>query len=174
MKLAQVIRDYVDLKQAMGARVHSEAVILKAFCRNVGNIAIAEVTAEQANAYLAGHGPGTRFWQRKLSVLQGFYRFAIGRGYVTRSPLPATTPTLRVVFTPSISSPEELRRLLQAVDACEHPRSMLSANDGAYPCTPVVWGGLTHQRSAHAETRRCPYRREEYPLKAGHFVVSTA
>jgi site-specific recombinase XerD len=127
MKLAQVIRDYVDLKQAMGSRFHSEAVILKAFSRNIGDIAIAEVTAEQANVYLAGHGPVTRFWHRKHSVLQGFYRFAIGRGYVTCSPLPATTPKLQVVFTPYIYSPEELRRLIQAVDACEHPRSKLSA-----------------------------------------------
>ncbi len=127
MKLAQIIRDYVDLKQAMGSRFHSEAVILKAFSRSVGDITIAEVTAEQAHAYLAGHGPVTRFWHRKHSALQGFYRFAIGRGYVNRSPLPATTPKPQAVFTPYIYSPEELRRLLQAVDACEHPQSKLSA-----------------------------------------------
>jgi len=36
MKLAQIIRDYVDLKQAMGSRFHSEAVILKAFSQGVG------------------------------------------------------------------------------------------------------------------------------------------
>ncbi len=102
MKLAQVIRDYVDLKQAMGSRFHSEVVILKAFSRSVGDLTITEVTAEQANAYLAGHGPVTRFWHRKHSALQGFYRFAIGRGYVNRSPLPATTPKPQAVFTPYI------------------------------------------------------------------------
>jgi integrase/recombinase XerD len=127
MKLAQVIRDYVDLKQAMGSRFHSEAVILKAFSRSVGDLPITEVTAEHVNAYLAGHGPVTRFWHCKHSALQGLYRFAIGRGYVTRSPLPSTTPKLQVVFTPYIYSPEDLKRLLQAVDACEHPRSQLSA-----------------------------------------------
>ena len=87
MTLTQVIRDYVDLKQAMGSRFHTEAVILKAFARSVGDLAITEVTTEQVHAYVAGHGPVTRFWHHKHSVLQGLYRFAIGRGY--RDPLPS-------------------------------------------------------------------------------------
>jgi integrase/recombinase XerD len=127
MTLAHVIRDYVALKQAMGSRFHSEAVILRAFSRSVGDITMADITAEHVNAYLDGHGPVTRFWHRKHSALQGLYRFAIGRGYVTGSPLPTTTPKLQVVFTPYIYSTEELRRLLQAVDVCDHPRSKLSA-----------------------------------------------
>lgn len=126
MTLAQVIRDYVVLKQAMGSRFHSEAVILKAFARSVGDITMADITAEHVHIYLDGQGPVTRFWHRKHSALQGLYRFAIGRGYVTRSPLPATTPKLQVTFTPYIYSPEELRRLLQAVDVCDHPRSKLA------------------------------------------------
>ena len=127
MKLAQVIRDYVALKQAMGSRFHSEAVILNAFSRSVGDLPMTDVTAEHVNAYLDGHGPVTRFWHRKHSALQGLYRFAIGRGYVTHSPLPTITPKLQVVFTPHIYSPEELRRLLQAVDVCDYPRSKLAA-----------------------------------------------
>jgi integrase/recombinase XerD len=123
MKLVQIIQDYVDLKQAIGSRFHAEAVIFKAFARSVGDLTMPEVTAEHVNAYLAGHGSVTRFWHRKHSALQGLYRFAIGRGYVSRSPLPATTPKLQVLFTPYIYSPEELKRLLQAVDACEYPRA---------------------------------------------------
>jgi integrase/recombinase XerD len=80
MQLAQIIRDYVDLKQAMGARFHAEAVILKAFSQGVGALPITEVTAEHVNASLAGHGPVTRFWHRKHSAVQGLYRCAIGRG----------------------------------------------------------------------------------------------
>lgn len=127
MNLAQVIQDSVGLKQAMGSRFHAEAVILKAFSRSIGDLPLTEVTAEHINTSLAGHGPVTSLWQRKQSVVQGLYRCAIGRGSVTRSPLPTTTPTLQVVFTPSIYSPEELKQLLQAVDACEHPRAQLSA-----------------------------------------------
>ncbi len=128
MKLAQVIQDYVELKQAMGSRFHAEAVILTAFSRSVGAITMAEVTAEQIHAYLAGQGPVTRFWHRKQSALQGLYRFAIGRDYVTTSPLPVTTPKLQGAFTPYIYSCDELRRLLHAVGAaCPSPRAKLSA-----------------------------------------------
>ena len=127
MKLAQVIQNYVDLKQAMGSRSHTEAVILKAFSRALGDRALAEVTAEHVATYLAGHGPITRFWHRKHSALQGLSRFAIGRGYGSGLPLPATTPKLRIVFTPYIYSPEDLQRLLKAAEACAHPRATLSA-----------------------------------------------
>lgn len=127
MKLAQVIRDYIALKQAMGSRFHSEAVILKAFARSVGDMTMADITAEQVHIYLDAQGPVTRFWHRKHNALKGLYRFAIGRGYATCSPLPATMPKLQVTFTPYIYSTEELRRLLQAVDVCDHPRSKLSA-----------------------------------------------
>ena len=46
MKLAQVVQEYVGLKQAMGSRFHAESVILKAFCRAMEDAALAEVTAE--------------------------------------------------------------------------------------------------------------------------------
>ncbi len=127
MKLTQVVQDYVGLKQAMGSRFQTEAVILTAFCRAVGDIPIAEVSAEQVTAYLAGQGPVTRFGQRKYSALQGLYRFALGRGYVACSPLPPREPKPQVVFTPYIYSADELRRLLQAVAACAPPRAKLSA-----------------------------------------------
>jgi len=127
MKLALVIRDYIDLKQAMGSRFHTEAVILKAFCHAVGDILIAEVRVEHVAAYLAGQGPVTRFWHRKASALQGLYCFAIGRGYVGCSPLPPTPPKPQSVFTPYIYAPEELQRLLQGADAGASPRATLSA-----------------------------------------------
>ena len=52
MKLAHVIRDSVDLKQAMGSRFHTEAIILKAFCQALGDILLTEVTVEQVDAEL--------------------------------------------------------------------------------------------------------------------------
>lgn len=127
MKLAQVIRNYVELKQAMGSRFHTEAVILKAFSQAIGDVAIAEVKTVQVAAYLTGNGPITQFWHRKYSTLQGLYRFAIGRNYVTCSPLPRTSPQPQVIFTPYIYSSDELRRLLQLADAYHHPRAKLSA-----------------------------------------------
>ena len=59
MKLSEVITEYIALKQSMGARFHTEAVILKAFSKALGNVAIAEVAVAPVHAYISGAGPVT-------------------------------------------------------------------------------------------------------------------
>jgi site-specific recombinase XerD len=126
MKLADAAAGYVAHKQSMGMRFRTEARTLKSFCRAVGDITMAEVDADRVAAFLAGTGPITRFWERKHSVLQGFYRFAMARHYVDRTPLSRKAPKPRQVFEPYIYSREELRRLLDATIANDHPRSHIS------------------------------------------------
>jgi integrase/recombinase XerD len=128
MKLAQIVHDYVVLKQSMGSRFHTEATTLKAFCKAVGDIAITDVEPQQVESYLAGTGPVTRYWHRKYEVLKGFYRFALGRGYVIHSPLPTTVPKRPQPFLPYIFSMEELRRLFKAAGELETPRMALQGS----------------------------------------------
>ena len=125
MKLARVVHDYVALKQSMGSRFRTEATILKAFCKAVGDVAITDVEPQQVASYLAGTGPVTRHWHRKYEALSGFYRFALGRGYVTLSPLPKTVPKRPQPFRPYIFPEEELRRLFKAAGEFETPRMAL-------------------------------------------------
>jgi len=125
MNLAQVVHDYVALKQSMGSRFRTQATILKAFCKAVGDVAITDVEPQQVESYLAGAGPVTRHWHRKCEALSGFYRFALGRGYVTLSPLPKTVPKRPQPFRPYIFPEEELRRLFQAAGELETPRMAL-------------------------------------------------
>jgi integrase/recombinase XerD len=128
MKLSQVVAGYVAHKQAMGMRFRTEARILQSFCRASGEVTMQEVTAGQVLAFLAGTGPVTRFWERKHSALGGFYKFAIARGHIDRSPLPRTVPQPLKAFVPHIYSPEELRRLLDAVAVTDHPRCRIDPN----------------------------------------------
>ena len=65
MKLAEVVSEYVTHNQSMGMRFCTEARTLKSFCRAMGDIAMTEVQRDRVEAYLAGKGPVTRFWQRK-------------------------------------------------------------------------------------------------------------
>ena len=123
MKLSQLAANYVAHKQSMGMRFHTEARTLKSFCRAMGDITMRQVRPGHVLAFLAGAGPVTRFWERKHSVLSSFYRFAIARGYVTRSPLPRAVPRPLQAFVPYIYSHEELRRLFDAIVANDHPRS---------------------------------------------------
>lgn len=127
MKLSHVVQQYVDLKQAMGSRFHAESVILKAFCHAMEDVPLAEIQAERVMAYIAGTGDVTRFWHRKHEALRGFYRFAIGRGYVSSSPLPERLPRPSRIFTPYIYSQEELRRLLEATERCVSRRTKLQS-----------------------------------------------
>jgi integrase/recombinase XerD len=125
MNLAQLVQDYVALKQSMGSRFRTEATILKAFCKAVGDVAITDVELQQVESYLAGSGPVTRYWHRKYEALSGFYRFALGRGYVSLSPLPKTVPKRPQPFRPYIFSEEELRRLFKAAGEWSPPRAAL-------------------------------------------------
>ena len=127
MKLSQVVQQYVDLKQAMGSRFHTELVILKAFCKAMEDVPLAEVEPERVMAYIAGTGPVTRFWHRKHEALRGFYRFAMGRGYTQSSPLPEKLPRPARVFTPYIYSFDELHRLIDATDRCLTSRTKLQS-----------------------------------------------
>lgn len=127
MKLCQAIAQYVELKQSMGARFHAEQVILNAFAKAMGDIACEEAQSDRVYAYLAGTGPVTRFFHRKHQALSGFYRFAVGRGYVQSSPLPKTLPKPSNPFTPYIYSQEQLQRLVDATAAQENPRRKLQA-----------------------------------------------
>jgi integrase/recombinase XerD len=122
MNLSQVVAAYITHRQAMGMRFHTEARTLRSFCRASGDVIMQEITAEQLLAFLAGTGPVTRYWERKHSALSGLYRFAVARGYVDHSPLPRTVPKPQQAFVPYIYSHEELRRLLDAVAANDHPR----------------------------------------------------
>ena len=122
MKLSQVAAAHVAHRQAMGMRFHTEARTLRSFCRASGDVTMQEITADQLLAFLAGTGPISRYWERKHSALSGLYRFAVARGYVDHSPLPRTVPRPQQAFVPYIYSHEELRRLLDAVAANDHPR----------------------------------------------------
>jgi integrase/recombinase XerD len=124
MKLSVIVSHYVAYKQDMGMRFHTEARTLRSFCRIMGDTSIAEITADQVQAYIAGSRPVTSFWHRKYGALSGFYRFATARGYVDRSPLPKIIPKAPE-FVPYIYSHDELQRLLDADAYCENPRSKL-------------------------------------------------
>jgi site-specific recombinase XerD len=120
MKLSHAVATYVDHKRALGMRFDTEDSILRALCKAFGDVAITRVRAEPIVAFLNGPHPDlvTAFWTKKHSVLTGFYRFALARGYVKKSPLPSNVPKLTApAFVPHIYSQHEIKRLLDCVRA---------------------------------------------------------
>jgi integrase/recombinase XerD len=115
MKLRQVIKRYITLKQSLGFRFGAEARILDGFGKAMGKVSMGQVSPRAVRTYLDGEGPVTPYWLRKWGTLRGLYRFALVRGWARRWPLPLIAPKAAVAFTPYIYSQPELRRLLQAV-----------------------------------------------------------
>jgi site-specific recombinase XerD len=97
----------------MGQKFNTCAHVLKAFCRAVGvETDIAEVDRKRVLSFFGA--PLTCYWHRKYHTMAPFYRYALSRGYVSTSPLPATIPKIPPQFVPYIYSDEDVRRLLNA------------------------------------------------------------
>ena len=123
MNVSSLVSRYVIFRRTLGERCNSTEEILRAFCRAVGpRRPVCQLQRRRVAAYLAGRGPLTGSWHIKYSVLKGFFRFAISRGHLRKSPLPTTVPERPPTLTPYIYSREELRRLLEAIPACQGPR----------------------------------------------------
>src|SRR5712692_6624315 len=115
MKLQHVITQYMSLKKALGERCKSSEMVLMAFNRAMGSdVEITAIEAGPVTAFLNRSGPATRYWHDKYGRLFSFYRYAISRGFVASSPLPAVVPKPAERFVPFIYTYAELRRLLDA------------------------------------------------------------
>src|SRR6516162_2217944 len=138
MSLQQLIERYVRYRQALGERFKTNASVLRAFGRTIGPRAdIGDIRAGQISAFLAGAGPVTSAWHSRHNALKGFYRYAIGRGYVAAAPLPAVLPKrppLRPVhlLPRGAALPAERHRLLPA------PPQQYGAPHGAHPAAGAV------------------------------------
>lgn len=128
MKLSAAVSSYISHKRAQGLRFRAEDAILKAFCKAIGDILIANVLATAVLAFLDGRGPVTDTWAKKYHVLTGLYRFAMARSWVSVSPLPRSIPKPTApAFVPYIYSHAELKRLLDAIPCACTARSAIDA-----------------------------------------------
>lgn len=127
MTLIQVIDAYVTLQRSLGMRFEAAARLLRQFDREMGGPRIGQVPPEAVANFLQGTGSLSATWTLKYSVLSGLYRFAISRGHVDGSPLPANRPKLPPPQSPYVYSTDELRRLLDATACLYVAHSQLQA-----------------------------------------------
>ena len=133
MNLASVVEDYVTLKRSTGLRFTNAATILKAFSRAAGPVDINEVGPETVQTFLKGSRRISSTWHLKHYTLAGLFRFAMQRGLVSTSPVPYLIPKRPDYATPYIYSTDELRRLLDAMEALDrrHPKTGRAASVSA-------------------------------------------
>ena len=129
MKVSTAVSSYISNKRALGMRFKAEDAILKAFCKAIEDIPIANVPATAVRAFLDGHGPVTSTWAKKYHVLSGLYRFALARGWVGFSPMPRSIPKPSTpAFVPYIYSHTQLKRLLDLIPVACTVRSAIDAD----------------------------------------------
>lgn len=119
MILRDAIDNYVAWRRVHGARFVTTARALYQFCQSVPeHVCCDAVTEKEVRRFLDGTGPLTRWRAGKYGALAGLYRYAVSRGYASRSPLPAADqePREPPSTPPYIYSREELQHLFEAVD----------------------------------------------------------
>lgn len=114
MTLTEAIEAYLTLKRSLGAVCTSQASILRAFGRTLGDIPIDAISSEACSTFCRGTGLPTRHWENKHHTLRGFFNYLWSRSYIAASPLQEPGPRARHAFQPYIYSHEELQRLLDA------------------------------------------------------------
>jgi integrase/recombinase XerD len=116
VNINDLVTHYVDFRRTMGQRFNTTENILRSFCRAVGpGTPISRIRSKVVAKFLAGTGPVTRTWHFKYRALNGFFQFAVSRGYVDKAPLPTELPKYHSSFVPYIYTHAELRRLLEAI-----------------------------------------------------------
>ena len=126
MKLQAAVTNYISLKRAQGLRFVAEDFVLKAFCKEVGDIPIMSVEPSAVLVFLNGRGPVTQTWAKKYHILNGLYRFSMVRSWVSVSPLPHNIPKpFAPAFVPYIYSHVELKHLLASIPAACPVRSVV-------------------------------------------------
>lgn len=117
MKLSQVVEGYIAHKRSLGMGFHGETVRLHAFIKALGDVNISRVQTEPVRRFLDGNRPITAFWFGKYYTLNAFFRWAIARRYVSKSPLPLNLPQKPEKFQPYIYTNQDMRRLIDAADS---------------------------------------------------------
>ena len=154
MKLSKAIEAYIAHKRSLGMSFRSDAVRLRAFVKSVGDGEIRQVRPQAVRRFLDGQGPVTSFWFSKYHSLTAFYRYAIARHYVEKSPLPRSTPQKPEKFLPYIYTNDDMKKLIDAADS-RHRSDWLLTPDTVRTLLLLLYGtGLRISEPGRLRSRR--------------------
>lgn len=116
MKLSIAIIKYRDFKLGLGARFGTEDRQLRFFLKTIGDVRLDDITEAEVQKHLLGKRMVPSTYHLKHTILSGLFKFALPRGYCSRSPMPNALPKERSNFSPYIYSLDDMRKLLAATE----------------------------------------------------------
>jgi integrase/recombinase XerD len=129
MSTVSAIADYIEHNRCLGKRFASNAAVLTAFGRSVGNVPLRDIRPTMISRFLSDNRASGATVSRYHRVLEGFFRFAVTRGRLRASPMPTCERKRGVaLYTPYIYSEAELKRIIAAVPAATGPRSGIDSD----------------------------------------------
>lgn len=125
MNINDLVTEYVAFRRTLGERCITNENVLRSFCRAIGpHTRMARIRGKHVTEFLAGSGRITNAWHVRYSALKGFFEFAMSRGDVRSSPLPAQLPKRLPTLVPYIYSRAKIRSLLDAIPSVRLPDRM--------------------------------------------------
>lgn len=117
MKLINLVNQYIIYRKALGDKFHTNEMNLMMFCKRMGTEKnINNITNVMVNNFLYGKNKNSKItftWFVKYNALVGFYRYALTRNYVKKTPLPSILPKKPQPFVPYIYSKNELKLIFK-------------------------------------------------------------
>lgn len=126
MKLKNLVEKYIEHRCNMGEKFRTNAVMLRAFYRAIGESSLpSKLSKKKVLAFLYNQEEITTGWFIKRTAMQGFYDYAMSRGYIKHCPLPKNLPKRPPGFIPYIYSKQELQLLFDAALAYQKNKSLV-------------------------------------------------
>ncbi len=122
MKIRDAITQYIEYRRNLGEKVRTNRYLLLKFGEYVGpDNELDTITEDRCSGYLGlkgiQNGKATSYWFCIYSAIDGFYQWAIVRGYASNCTLPKYKPNEPEAFNPYICSNDELKRIFSAADS---------------------------------------------------------
>jgi integrase len=128
MSATSIIISYIEHNRGLGKRFRSEAFVLLAFARSVGDTPLHRIQPAMISRFIDRKGNRDVTKRYKYRVLARFFRFLIARGRLKASPVPAIEwKRCAPCRTPYIYSNDELKRMLAAVPEITGPQCHVDA-----------------------------------------------
>ena len=156
MKLRKAVQQYTEWRRSYGAKFAGQALLLNIFLKSIDEeTGCDDVTNAQVCAFLKGNRTLTSYRAKKYSALAGFYRFAISRGYASRSPLPDNEPKSPTPAPPYVFSIDELHRLFAVIDVSRRTPLQLDTSTFRVLLLLLYGTGLRRGEALKPDLGRC-------------------